>query len=279
MTSFIDAGVEREEAAKVVGCMQDAVDRAMAAGPLDAIAAADAEDELLDVLEAFDVPDAYRLTEPLAAAGVDRAWLERTAVYAGRALPAALAWIAASITAVQLTSELTESTERMSSLVSAIKSYAYMDRGGLVEIDVREGIETTLKVLKHKVKHTQIEVVREYADDLPKLTVHGSALNQVWTNLLDNAIQALGEAGTITITARLDGDCVLVDVADSGSGIPADILDRVFDPFFTTKEVGHGTGLGLQTARRIVVDQHGGNLTVDSEPGRTVFHVWLPIRQ
>jgi signal transduction histidine kinase len=167
----------------------------------------------------------------------------------------------------------------MSSLVSAIKSYAYMDRGGLVEIDVREGIETTLKVLKHKVKHTQIEVVREYADDLPKLTVHGSALNQVWTNLLDNAIQALGEAGTITITARLDGDCVLVDVADSGSGIPADILDRVFDPFFTTKEVGHGTGLGLQTARRIVVDQHGGNLTVDSEPGRTVFHVWLPIRQ
>jgi signal transduction histidine kinase len=158
-----------------------------------------------------------------------------------------------------------------------VKTYAYMDRGELVEVDLHEGLDTTLKVLGHKLRHTAIEVERHYDRDLPRLTVHGSELNQVWTNLLDNAIDALGEKGTITVSTRRDGDCALVDITDDGPGIAPEIRDHIFDSFFTTKDVGSGTGLGLATARRIVVDRHDGSLTVDSEPGRTTFHVWLPL--
>jgi signal transduction histidine kinase len=167
----------------------------------------------------------------------------------------------------------------MSALVGAVKSYAYMDRGGLVEIDLHDGIETTLVVLGHKLKHTTIEVVRDYDRALPKLTVRGSELNQVWTNLLDNAIDALGQSGTITVKTRADGGCAIVEVADDGPGISPENRDRIFDPFFTTKDVGQGTGLGLATARRIVVDRHDGSLNVESSPGRTAFRVRLPFTQ
>jgi signal transduction histidine kinase len=147
-----------------------------------------------------------------------------------------------------------------------------------VEVDIHEGIETTLTVLGFKLKQTTIEVVRDYDRTLPKLTVRGSELNQVWTNLLDNAIDALGDHGTITITTRRDGaNCVVVEIADDGPGMPDEVVERVFDPFFTTKDVGRGTGLGLATARRIVVDRHDGSLTLDTRPGRTVFHVRLPL--
>jgi signal transduction histidine kinase len=121
--------------------------------------------------------------------------------------------------------------------------------------------------------------VREYDRALPKLTVRGSELNQVWTNLLDNAIDALGEHGTITITTRADGECAIVEIADDGPGIPDDVASQIFDPFFTTKDVGSGTGLGLATARRIVVDRHDGSLTLDTKPGHTTFRVRLPFTQ
>jgi signal transduction histidine kinase len=165
----------------------------------------------------------------------------------------------------------------MSALVGAVKSYAYMDRGKVVEVDIHEGLETTLTVLGHKLKHTEIEVVRDYDRSLPHLMLRGPELNQVWTNLLDNAIHAIGDRGTITIATRRDGSCVQVDVTDDGPGVPPDAREHVFDAFFTTKDVGHGTGLGLATAHQIVVDRHAGSLTFDSEPGRTTFHVRLPI--
>jgi signal transduction histidine kinase len=146
-----------------------------------------------------------------------------------------------------------------------------------VEVDLHEGLETTLTVLGHKLKHTEIAVVRDYDRTLPRLTVRGSELNQVWTNLLDNAIDALGERGTITILTRADGGCAVVEIADDGPGVPEDLAARIFDPFFTTKDVGRGTGLGLATARRIVVDRHDGSLTLDAQPGRTAFRVRLPL--
>ena len=167
----------------------------------------------------------------------------------------------------------------MSDLVGAVKSYAYMDRGDLVEVDLHEGLETTIAVLAHRLKHTSIEVVRAYDRDLPKLTVRGSELNQVWTNLIDNAIDALGDQGTMTIATRREAGGIRVEVSDDGPGIDPEIRDRVFDSFFTTKDVGHGTGLGLATAHRIVVDRHHGIIGVDSEPGATTFHVWLPLSQ
>jgi signal transduction histidine kinase len=158
-----------------------------------------------------------------------------------------------------------------------VKSYAFMDRANAEEADLHEGLETTLVVLGHKLKQTTIQVVRDYDRTLPRLIAHGSELNQVWTNLLDNAIDALGVDGTITIRTRRDGDRVLVDVADDGPGVQPEIRERVFDSFVTTKDVGQGTGLGLATARRIVVDRHDGTLTFDSHPGETVFHVRLPV--
>jgi signal transduction histidine kinase len=277
LARFVEAGIERDEAEQLLHLQQQATAQASSASALQALDAADAEEELLVRLEALDVEEPWRLAEPLAVAGVDQAWLDRVVELAGPATGAALRWVAASLAASRLAGELVESTERMSSLVGAVKSYAYMDRGGLGEVDIHEGLETTLIVLGHKLKHTEINVVREYDRDLPKLTVRGSELNQVWTNLLDNAIDALGEQGTLTITTRADGSCALVEISDDGPGIPDEVAERIFDPFFTTKDVGQGTGLGLATARRIVVDRHDGSLTLDTQPGRTTFRVQLPL--
>jgi signal transduction histidine kinase len=274
---FVESGMERAQAGRLVVLQREALRTASERGALGALDAADAEDEVLEALEELDVAEPWRLAEPLATAGVGRAWLHQVAGQAGPATGAALSWVAASLTARGLADELRESAERMSRLVGAVKTYAYMDRGELVEVDLHEGLETTLVVLGHKLKHTAIEIVREYDRALPKVTVRGSELNQVWTNLLDNAIDALGETGTLTIATHRDGDCALVEIADDGRGIPEELLDRVFDPFFTTKAVGRGTGLGLDTARRIVVDRHRGSITAESAPGRTVFRVSLPL--
>jgi signal transduction histidine kinase len=276
---FVESGIEREQAAQLVALHQEAVDAARKRTALDTLDAADAEDELVDQLEALGVPEPWWLAEPLAAAGVDHDWIARVHALAGPATDAVLAWLAATLTARGLADELEESTRRMSDLVRAVKSYAYVDRGELVEVDVHEGLETTLVVLGYKLRHAAIKVVRDYDRSLPRLTVRGSELNQVWTNLLDNAIDAITDGGTITVATRHDGDCAVVEITDDGPGIPSEIRDRIFDSFFTTKEVGSGTGLGLATARRIVVEGHNGSLTVDSRPGETIFHVRLPITQ
>jgi signal transduction histidine kinase len=263
---FVESGLERETAAELVDLQREALAAGSGRSAVAALDAADAEDELADALTDAGVGEGWRITEPLGVRA-----------RAAPATDATMKWIAASLSARELAGELAESTDRMSKLVGAIKSYAYMDRGGLVEIDLREGLETTLTILGHKLKHTQIQVVRDYDEALPRLTVHGAELNQVWTNLLDNAIDALGEQGTITITTRLDGNCAEIDIADDGPGVPEEIRDRVFEPFFTTKEVGRGTGLGLDNARRILTDRHHGSLTLESAPGRTVFRARVPI--
>jgi signal transduction histidine kinase len=277
VANFVEAGVSRENAARLVDLQREALSHAAACTVLDTLDAADAEDELAERLEDYGVLDAYRLAEPLAAARVGGDWLDRVEAIAGPATGAVIVWVAASLSARALTVELADSTDRISNLVKAVKQYAYMDRGETVEVDIHEGLETTLTVLGHKLKHTQIQVEREYDRAIPKVMVRGAELNQVWTNLLDNAISALGETGTITVRTRLDGSCLEVDVADDGPGIPPENLDRIFEPFFTTKPVGSGTGLGLDMSRRIVVDRHDGSLRVRSQPGETVFTVRLPL--
>jgi signal transduction histidine kinase len=279
---FVDSGIERVEAQRLVGLQRDALKSAAERTPLDTLDASDLEDELLEALTAMDeVPEPWRLAEPLSAAGLDAEWLERVRELAGPATGAALSWVAASLTARGLAGELSDSAEQMSNLVTAVKTYAYMDRGEVVEADIHEGIDTTLVVLGHKLKHTGIAIERNYDRTLPKLCVRGSELNQVWTNLLDNAIDALcdgGGSGTIRIRTRLEGDQAVVEVADDGPGMPDDVRERIFDPFFTTKGAGRGTGLGLDTARRIVEERHRGTLAVESAPGEgTTFRVWLPV--
>ena len=278
LRTFVESGIEREDAERLLALQEQALAGAAGRAQLDTLDAADAEDELTVHLEELGVAEPWRVVEPLAAAGVDQDWLDRVAELAGPATGGALCWVAASLSAEGLVAELKESTQRMSALVGAVKSYAYLDRGELVEVDIHEGIDTTLVILGHKLKHTAIQVTRNYDHQLPKLTVHGSQLNQVWTNLIDNAIDSVGQEGTIRITTRREGTCAVIEITDDGPGIPDELRDRVFDSFFTTKDVGHGTGLGLATARQVVVERHDGSLTFRSAPGHTTFRVSLPFR-
>ena len=174
-----------------------------------------------------------------------------------------------------LLAEIGTGVGRISQIVKALKTYSYLDQAPVQAVDVREGLEDTLLILRSKLEG--ISVRREYAPDLPRIQGYGSELNQVWTNLIDNAAYAVDGKGEIVLRTRREGDSVIVEVQDNGPGIPAEIKDRIFDPFFTTKPVGQGTGLGLDISYNIVVNKHRGDIQVSSEPGRTVFEVRLPL--
>jgi signal transduction histidine kinase len=270
---FVSSGVEREDAGRLVELQQAALARAGEGE--SSVAAADREDRLAGLLDDIG-QEGWRLAEPLARACVDEAWLEQVQTAAGPATGAALEWVAASLTAHTLVGELHDSTARISELVAAIKDYTHMDRAAVEDVDVHAGLDSTLTMLKYRIKHEPVKLERNYDRSLPPVTVHGSELNQVWTNLLTNALDAFdGGGGTITITTRGVGDDVVVEIADDGPGIPAGVQPRIFDPFYTTKQVGDGTGLGLDIARRIVV-AHRGAMSVRSRPGNTVFSVSIP---
>lgn len=245
--------------------------------PLEPLARSDAEDAVTDWLDSHGVADGWEIAPTLVEAGLDADRLDALADHAGpEALPAVLTWLAKSLSAACLLREIEDSTARIADLVKAIKSYSYMDQAPQQEVDLHEGLESTLTILNHKLKHG-IEVVREYDRSLPRVPAYGSELNQVWTNLIDNAVDAMGGQGRITIRTAREDDRALVEIADAGPGIPPDLQDRLFEPFFTTKGVGKGTGLGLDTSRKIVVDRHHGNIQVTSEPGDTRFQVYLPL--
>ena len=271
---FVSSGLERDQVARLVELQQAARG---AAGPSAGAAmdAADREDALAARLDQLGA-DGWRLAEPLARAGVDEAWLEQLDEAAGDARVAALEWVAASLTATGLVAELHESTARISELVSAIKDYTHMDRAAVAEVDLHEGLDSTLTILGHRLKQGSITVERHYDRTLPRVTAHGSELNQVWTNLIVNSLDALDGQGTITITTRRSNAGVAVDIADDGPGIPPEQQSRVFEPFFTTKGVGEGSGLGLDIVRRIVAG-HRGDIAVRSQPGATTFTVRLPV--
>lgn len=246
--------------------------------PLDPLAVADREDEIADWLRHQGLDDGWKLAPTLVARGLDLEWLEHTAQTVGSAaLSPVLQWITSRLAATDLLDQLDQATTRVSELVHAVKEYVYMDRAPVQEIDVREGLDNTLVMLGYKLNQG-VEVVREYDPALPRIEAYGSQLNQVWLNLLDNAIDAMGGTGSIRIRTAQDDGGVLIEIADSGPGVPDDIRRRIFDPFFTTKEPGKGTGLGLDIARRIVVERHGGDLSLDSVPGDTRFIVRLPLR-
>ncbi len=245
---------------------------------LDTLERSDREDELAIWLEDRGVEEAWDLAPALVGAGLEAERLEDLAGgMEGELLAGALGWLGTTIELSGLAGEVEKSTGRISELVKAMKEYSYMDKTSTREVDLHEGLENTLAILGHKLKKG-VEVVRNYDRSLPRIQAHGGELNQVWTNLIDNAVDAMHGEGRLEITTDRDGDgCVMVEISDSGDGIPRDIRNRVFEPFFTTKGVGEGTGLGLDIARRIVKQRHGGDIRVDSEPGRTRFRVRLPI--
>ena len=246
------------------------------ADPTDALALADREDELIGWLDERDVEDSWRIAPPLAAAGVDIAWCERAAAVLDEdTLGPGLDWVSGVLTTMTLLNDISDSTQRVSGLVAAVHSYSQLDRAALQAIDVTEGIESTLVVLGHKLEGG-ITVQRNYTADLPRIDAMPSELNQVWTNLIDNAVDAMDGRGMLRISTRTDGDAIVVDIGDSGPGMPLDVQARAFEPFFTTKDVGKGTGLGLDISRRIIVDRHHGRITIESSAEGTVMSVRLP---
>jgi signal transduction histidine kinase len=246
--------------------------------PLDAdpLERADLEQALASWLTGHRLERAWTIAPPLAAAGVDVAWCERAAaVLEGPTLEPGLEWVANTLAADALLTEVKESTRRISELVAAVRSYSQMDRASLQQIDVTEGLDTTVMVLRHKFSD-DVGVVRDYAGDLPRIEAYAGELNQVWTNLIDNALDAMDGRGTLRLAARAEDGGVVVEIGDTGSGMPAEVAAHAFEPFYTTKDVGRGTGLGLDIARRIVVERHSGEITIDSRPGQTVLRVRLP---
>jgi signal transduction histidine kinase len=245
--------------------------------PVDesSIAAADREEALGAWMEERSIDPAWSMAAVFAAAGVELEWFEQVEAVTGRtALGPALRWLSSTIGGAVLMTEIIDATNRIGHLVQDVKSYSQMDRSALQVIDLHEGINSTLAMLRPKLD--EVDVVLELQPGLAPIEVYASELNQLWTNLIDNAVDAMEGHGTLRIASREDGDAIVVEVTDSGPGMDADVQARVFEPFFTTKDVGRGTGLGLDISRRIVVDRHGGDISFDSVPGSTTVRVRLP---
>ncbi len=257
-----------------------AIERMAKVEEMTTVEVADAEDAAADWLDEHGVADGWDLAPALVAAGVDPDWLDEVAAKVpDELLGDGIKWVAYALETEQLMSEIEDSTLRISTLVGAAKQYSQLDRAAHADIDVKEGLISTIIMLKHKMKAgPPIELVKDFATDLPLVPAHPAELNQVWTNLIDNALQAMPDGGTLRIKTALDGDCVLVEIGDTGTGIPAELRDKIFEPFFTTKPVGEGTGLGLDICYRVITQRHGGDLRVISEPGDTRFQVRLPVR-
>ena len=281
LAGLAGAGVAADQLAALADLVGEAASGAE--GPrLSPLEAADREDELGGWLEDHGVEDAWELAPPLVAAGVDTAWLERVAAAVpAPALPRAVGLAATTWDAGSLLDEVSEAARRISALIGAAKQYSQMDRSPLQQVDVHDGLESTLTMLKHKLE-TGIEVVRDYDRSLPTLPAYAGELNQVWTNLVDNAADAMegmDGRGRLTVRTARDGDRVLVEIGDNGPGVPEAAAAHLFEPFYTTKPVGRGTGLGLDICWRIVVQRHHGDLRFSSTPGDTRFQVLLPLTQ
>ena len=242
---------------------------------LDPLARADREQELVMWLNRNRVARAWIIAPQLAAAGVDLAWCARAAtILEGSALESGLEWVASTFSVATLLSEAKESTRRISELVAAVRSYTQMDRASMQRVDVADGLNSTLVMLGHRLRG--VTVVRDFGTDVPMIEAYAGELNQVWTNLIDNAVDAMGESGTLRVATRVEDGEVVIEIADTGPGMPPDVAARAFEPFYTTKDVGKGTGLGLDIARRIIVERHRGQIMIDSRPGETVLRVKLP---
>ncbi|MDQ4129758.1 MAG: ATP-binding protein [Actinomycetota bacterium] len=244
--------------------------------PADGLARADREDEVGAWLDEQGVAEAWDLAPVLVARGWDAAALADLAALGPGHAPADLArWFGLEALADELSTSIHRSAERISELVAAVKRYARKDEAPVQNVDVHESLEDTLIILRPE--HAGVRVERDYASGLPRIEAYGSELNQVWTNLVGNAVDAMDGDGTLTLRTYRDNDRVVVEVVDSGPGIPPEVLPRIFEPYFTTKPPGQGTGLGLHVAYDIVA-RHGGDLRVDSRPGETAFRVFLPFR-
>jgi signal transduction histidine kinase len=262
----------------LVDVQEEAVLGAQTAPKLTALEESEREDEITDWLEDHEVPRSWELAPIFVQAGTTTEFLDKICEGSpGDLLESALRWLAYTLEAELLMAEITDSVDRISTLVAAAKQYSHMDRAPFERADIHLGLKSTLIMLGSKLDG--IEIVKDFDRDLPPVPVYAAELNQVWTNLIDNAIQAMDGEGTLTIRTSLENERVRVEIGDTGPGVADAIKHRIFEPFFTTKPVGQGTGLGLDISYRIVVGRHGGDLTVESVPGDTRFIVRLPLTE
>ncbi len=255
-----------------------AVEKVAKAPRLDPLAASDAEDVVSDWLDDQGIPDGWRLAATFVQAGLDTEWLDQVKDTVGEdMLEPALRWLNYTVETELLMSEIEDATTRVSTLLGAAKQYSQLDRAPFQVIDVHDLLDSTLLMLSAKMG-PGVTVVRDYDRSLPKIPAYAAELNQVWTNLIDNAVAAMKGTGTLTVRTARDDGCALIEFRDTGPGVPAELQERIFEPFFTTKPTGEGTGLGLDISRRIVVNKHKGDLGVQSVPGDTRFQVRLPLQ-
>jgi len=272
---IISAAFKKNQTEWLNSFMDEATRRFAAPLKLNALEKIDLVDQLEAWLEANGVESAWEL----APAMVNFGWnveslgkLKATAFF-----DLSIQWLGAGCLAVGLIFEVQQTTERISQIVQAMKSYTYLDQAPLLEVDVHEGLENTLVIMQHKLKKG-VTIRREYSADLPRIEAYASELNQVWTNIIDNAIDAMNGKGEISLRTYAEDDNVVIEITDNGPGIPEDIQARIYEPFFTTKPPGKGTGLGLHISHDIVANRHHGQLLVESKPGETKFKVILPKR-
>jgi signal transduction histidine kinase len=250
------------------------VPKAIALAPMEA---SDREDIITDWLDDHSVRDGWDMAPTFVAAGLDVTWLDHVSMTVDpEVLEGALRWLNYTVETELLMNEIEDSTTRISTLVGAAKQYSQLDRAPYQVVDVHELLDSTLLMLSGKIP-PGIEIVKDYDRSLPSIPAYAGELNQVWTNLIDNAVSAMNGSGTLTVRTGMDREQVFVDFCDTGPGVPPEIRDRIFEPFFTTKPVGEGTGLGLDISWRIVVNKHHGDLSLVSSPGDTRFRVRLPV--
>jgi signal transduction histidine kinase len=262
----------------LIDVQEEAVRAVREAPNLTALEESKREDTLNDWLDDHQVANGWELAPIFVGAGTTPEFLDKIADKAPPSmLEGAVRWLAYALETELLMNEITDSVTRISSLVAAAKQYSNMDRAPHERVDIHAGLKSTLVMLASKLEG--IEVVKDFDRSLPKIPVYAGELNQVWTNLIDNAVQAMDGHGTLTVRTSMDGDRVRVEIGDTGPGVPEKLRQRIFEPFFTTKPVGQGTGLGLDVCYRIVVGRHGGDLAVESRPGDTRFIVRLPLTE
>lgn len=272
--------VDPDTLVKLSKLQEDAIERSAKAAKtkhLTPMQASDLEDELTDWFDDHSVSAGWQIAPVLVTAGLDADWLEEMrGTIPPEHLEAGLKWITYALESEQLMSEIEDSTDRIANLIGAAKQYSQLDRAEHQQIDVHAGLDSTLIMLGAKVVEG-ITVVKDYDRTLPEIPAYPAELNQVWTNLIDNALGAMQGSGTLTLRTCRDGDFVLVEIGDTGPGVPHELVSKIFEPFFTTKPVGEGTGLGLDISWRIVVNRHAGDLLVKSVPGNTRFQARLPL--
>jgi signal transduction histidine kinase len=274
-----DGRIDPAQLQALTKLQESVIERAAKAPELTAMQTSDHEDEMADWLDDHAVAGAWDLAPVFVAGGLDIDCLQEIADnVAPDLLDQSLRWIAYACETEQLMTDIEDAGNRISSLVAAAKQYSQLDRASHQWIDVHDGLISTIVLFKHKIGDG-VRIVKDFDRTLPKIPAHPGELNQVWTNLIDNAVQAMNGEGTLTIRTGRDRECVLVEICDTGPGVPPDLQKRVFEPFFTTKPVGEGTGLGLDISYRIVVNRHRGDLRFTSVPGDTRFQVRLPVAE